>query len=158
MGGDTPMAIHANPEAMTHWYNLVRDEERNGKIPLPAVDSIRLEAGQPPVIALVAPNIIPGATHIFVDLVTMPPDDRVTAEALLLLIEEAARWLKVPGRVRAIYHAGGLDYDFSGDDTVRLKDVASDLQAEIWGLLHALAMIGAKYPDQKASTVKSVAG
>ena len=152
------MAIHANPEAMTQWFRLIREEERSGTIPLPAVDSIRFEAGQVPIIALIAPNVVPGSTHIFVDLATMRPDDRVAAEALLLLIEEAATWLRVPGRVRAIYHAGGLDYDFSGDETVRLQDVPSELQAEIWGLLHALSIIGEKYPDREASTVKAPTG
>lgn len=151
------MAILAPPDALQQWEELVKQEETTGHIPLPAVDTVMLEADRAPTIVLVDPNVIPGATHIFVHVEKMAPADRVALQGLLHALKEVLENRAVLHSLSAVYHLGGLDYSLCGarqDEVVRLQDLSVTDQSLIWGLLHALASLGARYPDSEASTPK----
>jgi hypothetical protein len=153
MAGDTRMLTRAIPDTLTPWLSLVEQEEVTGKIPLPAVDSITFYQGTPPVVALLAPGIVPGELHIFVDLTAMSEADQVILDTQLQLLQRAIKEIGLKGKLHTIAHAGGLDYDLVGKETVRLQDVNIAYQAEIWAILQTIAMIGAKYPNHQSIVI-----
>jgi hypothetical protein len=144
------MLIHAIPDVQVPWSVLVAREQATGQIPLPAVDSLTFDQGSPPVIALLGPEIIPGALHLFVDTTAMSAADQVILDTQLQLLDRVAEHIGVKGELRMIAHAGGLDYDLVGDETIRLQDVDPADQANLWAILQTIALVGAKYPNKQA--------
>ena len=144
------MLIHAIPDALAPWAALVKKEESTGTIPLPAVDSITFHQGAPPVIALLAPGIIPGALHIFIDVAAMSEVDQVILDTQFQLLEGTVKEIGLKGNLRFVAHAGGLDYDLTAEETVRLQDAGIAYQAAIWAILQTIAMIGSRYPNRDA--------
>jgi hypothetical protein len=132
------------------WSVLVEREKATGQIPLPAVDTLTLSPGAPPVLALLAPEVIPGTLHVFVDTTAMSETDQVILDTQLRLLDGIAQQIGVTGELRVIAHAGGLDYDLVGEKTIRLQDVDTANQAAIWAILQIIAMVGSKYPDRQA--------
>ncbi|HEX5416385.1 MAG TPA: hypothetical protein VFZ25_12020 [Chloroflexota bacterium] len=146
------MGIHVIPEAMAPWDALLSNEHKSGQIPLPAVDLITFYDDGPPVITLVAPEL--GVDHVFVDIENMPPDDRVTLETHLESLRVAAKEIGVAGYLRFVAHAGGLDYDLSGENTITLSDEPAPFQLYVWSLLRSIALIGVRHPDLEHSGIQ----
>ncbi len=151
------MATHVSHELESAEWTRLRDhEERTGEIPLPAVDRIRLFEDRSPTIVLIAPALIPGATHVFVDVEHMPDADKLELYALL---DELAREVAAKRHLTAILHLGGFDYQL---DSVKpgkpshLKNLSVARQVKVWGILRAIARVGAECPDIPASTVVQV--
>ena len=112
------MLIHAIPDTRVPWSVLVEREKTTGNIPLPAIDSITFDPDAPPVIALLAPDVIPGSLHVFVDTMAMSEADQVILDTQLQLLDSIAEQIGVRGELRIIAHAGGLDYDLVGEQTI----------------------------------------
>jgi hypothetical protein len=109
-----------------------------------------LDLASPPVIALVAPGVVSAALQIFVDTAAMSEADQIILDTQLQLLDDVAERMGVTGELRMIAHAGGLDDEFVGNETIRLQDVDSAQQAAAWAILQTIVMIGAKYPDRRA--------
>ncbi|MBI4492724.1 MAG: hypothetical protein HY690_08045 [Chloroflexi bacterium] len=138
---------------------MVKQEEATGHIPLPAVDSIRRDSDRAPVVVLVDPNAIPGAIHVFVRTEEMTPADRMAFYSLLQMLERVLGSTTPIRSLTAVSHPGGLDYSFCGSlpgEVVELRDLPESLRPLLWGLLHAIASLGVRYPDIEASTPRIV--
>ena len=144
------MVIHVGHE-VERWQNLVEEEERSGKIPLPAVDTIHFNSGRTPSVLLIAPGTIEGSDEIYVDVEGMNAGDRVAIDSLLGQLRSPYPWGLHLDWIDSIFHCGGLEYEFQGARMTRLSELDPPLRPLLWGLLHAIAEIGAKYPDLKAS-------
>jgi hypothetical protein len=141
------MAIQAIPEVAPAWRDLMEWEQSAAEIPLPAIDSIQFERGAPRTVLLTAPNRVPGATVVSADPERMELADRVAASALAAAIGRCA---DIQGGVSAIWHQGGLDYEIYGDNPsapTRLSEQRADDWMILWGMIHQLAQITAKYID-----------
>lgn len=151
------MATHVSHEALNVWWARIRqDEERTGLIPLPAIERIQFYDDRPPTIVLIAPGLVPGATYVFVDLEVMSDADKL---ALYALLDEVEDLIRIKRQLASVFHLGGLDYQFDGteaDKSVSLEDLASARQVKVWGILQAIAKIGASSPDHQASTVTEI--
>jgi hypothetical protein len=152
------------------WAGVVHEVTKSGRIPLPAVDSITFSESEVPAIALLAPGIIEDSPSIFVNVRAMPPDDRVALDALLDLLQSVVRQFNSAGAASltshfpldgqaprdfwAIYHAGGVNYEFYGQGSlvVQLMDLKPAQQAVVWGLLRSIARLTKAYPDRDASS------
>jgi hypothetical protein len=58
-----------------------------------------------------------------------------------------------------VLHLCGLDYEFAGTDPdkrLTLEDLPSARQVKAWGILQAIAKIGAASPDPQASATTAV--
>jgi len=154
--GDTHMAIHVIPEALKSWKLLLNDEQQSGTIPLPAVDLITLYESGPPEIALVAPHVqsyadypvlLQGPDHVFVNVQRMNHGDRVALEGLLATLHAIAEQIGVSGCLRFISHAGGLDYDFTGENTISLSSLPTETWLTAWALLRSVAAVSFGYHE-----------
>ncbi|MBI3977833.1 MAG: hypothetical protein HY331_06580 [Chloroflexi bacterium] len=137
------------------WGEIVRDEERAGVIPLPAVDTIRLAAGQVPLVVLVAPGLVADATHVIIDVEDMPLPDRLAVQEMLDALGELH-----DARLVGVFHLGGLDYQFhlhDGRDR-ELRNLRPKEQAHCWAILRSIAVLCSRYPDMKASRPKKLPG
>src|SRR5579863_8372928 len=107
-----PMVSHVSRDRLTSWKQLVKAEVQSGEIPLPIVESIVIDEDRPPTIVLLADNVVPGATDVFVATETLPDVTRATLDALLLALEQVARTSDVlSSRLQAVYHEGTLAYE-----------------------------------------------
>ena len=151
------MATHVSHELESaEWTRLRHHEERTGEIPLPAVDRIRFSEDRSPTIVLIAPDLIPGATHVFVDVENMQGADMLELHAHL---DELAREVAAKRHLTAILHLGGLDYRFDRvkpSKAVSLRELPIARQINVWGILRAIARVGAESPDIPASRVIEV--
>lgn len=151
------MAILALPDTVTSWQELLRHERETGEIPLPAVDSVVFGDVGDPVVSLIAPDLVSDSSSVFVDLARMPSADRVTLDFLLALLRHESG---LPTeQVAAIYHSGGLAYELSGpshQSAVQWGDLPEATRPVIWSILHAVAKLGAQYPDWETSSPRVV--
>jgi hypothetical protein len=151
------MATRVSPELESaEWARLRHHEEQTGEIPLPAVDRIQFFEDRSPTIVLVAPEVVPGATHVFVDVENMQGADMLELHALL---DELKREVAAKRQLIAILHLGGFDYRFDRvkpSRTVSLRELPVARQINVWGILRAIARVGAESPDIPASTVVEV--
>src|SRR5581483_4872594 len=142
------MATRALPSYLRDWETLLEAEAHHAWTPLPALGSVRIAEGGSPTVVLIDPDRIPGVTYLYVDVDGMPPSDRIALHGLL---EAIARQAGIRGPLQSILNQGGLDYEFSGrDDTqpVRLRALPRyEEQLALWGLLHALVQLTARYVD-----------
>jgi hypothetical protein len=151
------MAIPVLPSGIAGWDELVRREADTGEIPLPAVESIVLDGTSEPAVTLIAPGLVPGGSHVFVDVGRMPPADRVTLETLLALLKDESG---LPSeRITAVQHSGGLAYELVGpgfEPAAQWEEIPPPTRPVLWSILHTIAELGVRYPDREASTPQVV--
>lgn len=139
------------------WEILLHDGDESGEITLPAVDTIRLDEMQPPVILIIAPDVAPDGVNVFVRPVEQIPEaDRLTILGLLEALADEARNAGVVGQLTAVIHLGGFDYELHGSNVRTLGELDTRQRTIIWALLQAIAQIGQQYPDIPASTVRTL--
>src|SRR5207253_907585 len=64
-----------------------------------------------------------------------------------------------PEKISAIHHSGGLAYEFVGpgyESAAQWEDIPETARPVLWSILHAIAEVGARYPDWDASTPRLV--
>lgn len=147
------MPILANLDAIREWLSLLDEEKQSGHIPLPIVDTMTIYEDREPAIALLAPKVVPGAMHVFVNIGGMLPPDRLSLDSLLRTLERQASEAGITGKLWSVSHAGGLDYDLTGTNTISIQNLDRNVSSNIWGILRAIAVHGANYPDREASKV-----
>jgi len=150
------MVIPVNRDGMAAWQQLRQQEQETGEIPLPAVDSIAFHENGNVVISVIDPSAVPGCTTFFVNTNALGELDKLRLATLLKDIQDEAPRMGVEGTLRFVLHAGGLDYDFTGTNTVALSDLDVNVWSSTWELLHLVATIGRRYPDVEASRPKRV--
>jgi hypothetical protein len=155
------MVTPASPDMFADWWDaLMTHESEAGEIPLPAVDSIILDEGRLPAIWLIVPEGTPGTPTALVDVEGMGLGDRLTLETFLrnlerLLIDRTEG--KITGRLYAVWHLGGLDYEFhfTGGE-VPLNYLPPGLWQAAWTMLRAIACIGEHSINVEASVPRAV--
>ncbi len=150
------MVIRADHDLLDNaWAQIVHHEEETGNIALPAVESIRFDEAGSPVISLIRPRPGTDTIQVFVqDFEQIDAVDRVTLLSLLEAVRECYyRGFGGAYRLKRVQHAGGLDYDFITHSEERsLSERPIDEQAQIWGLLRAIAVTSVNWVDEGAST------
>ena len=153
------MDTRATPELFADWWEtLISQEQEAGAIPLPAVDSIVLDADHLPTIWLLVPEGTPGSPSALVNVGDMGPGDRLTLEIFVRNLERLIvdRTGKVSGPLRAVWHLGGLDYEFDfADGRVQLTYLPAGLRHVAWTILRAIACIGEHNIDVEASVPRT---
>lgn len=149
----TRTGTRALPESYEAWW---RRAQRRGVIASaawPVVDSIMLGDDRAPVITLVSPGLIPGASHVFVDYARMSAEARHELTELLEAIRAILRSAGFSWPLQAILHAGGTSYEFQGSsgESISLDDLPRLLQPAVWALIESIAFLGVRYPDLSAS-------
>src|SRR5581483_909846 len=103
-----PMATLARPSYPRDWETLLEAEAQQAWTPLPALGSVQIGEDGSPIVVLIDPDRIPGATYLYVDVDGMPPSDRIALHGLL---EAIARQAGVSGPLERIRNQGGLEYE-----------------------------------------------
>lgn len=148
---DTPANLDLSED---WWVTLISRESQSGEIPLPAVDSIVIDAERLPMIWLIVPEGTPGDPSALVNVKGMGPGDRLTLEIFLrnlegLIIDNSE---KVTAPLQAVWHLGGVEYEFHfADGKLELSDLTPGIQQAAWTMLRAIACIGEHNIDIEAS-------
>src|SRR5581483_9766177 len=149
----TRTGTRALPDSWEAWWKRARKCSPDATRTWPIVDSIILDEGRDPAITLVAPKVVPGTSHVFVDFARLSTDDRNKIDELLRAIEAILRSAGFSQKLWAILHAGGTDYEFQSREgrTIALKELPRFLQPVVWALVQWIAALGVASPDITAS-------
>lgn len=142
-------------ELLKIWQGMKDKEDKDGCIPLPIIDTLRIyRKNKKSILVICSPTGDDKDIDTYWVKDSLPPSDFLTINALHQILEAE---LNLNGKIKFIEHLGGLDYTFSKTmfrPQTSLSNLPLEKQPVVWSLLYSMALIYSRHIDFEASTPK----